>query len=253
MKLTLIQTDIAWNSQHANIARAASLIAGTVETDIIILPEVFNSGFLPANTEECTSHAHETVSWLRTNAKKRGFAICTSIFETEGDKTHNRLYFVKPDGSVVTYDKRHLFIGDEGNYISRGNKRTTCEYKGWRILFLVCYDLRFPVWSRNRDDYDLIIIVANWPEPRRDVWKTLLRARAIENQCYVAGVNRVGTDPNGVSFAGESMVIDPYGRDILALDPFRETTGTAEISLDQLTRFRESFPAWRDRDEFTIL
>ena len=254
MKITLVQSDIAPDSPGANLARTASLIAGIGEkTDLVLLPEVFNSGFLPASAGRYAEYANDSLEWLRETAGRRGHAICSSMFVKETDNIYNRLYFVTPENEMWTYDKRHLFLNEEKEYLAPGKSRSIANWNGWRINLLICYDLRFPVWSRNRGDYDMLIYIANWPEPRREVWKTLLKARAIENQCWVAGVNRVGAEPGGAEYAGESMVVDPYGRPVLTLDPFRECTGTVEISLEQLVRFREKFQVWRDRDDFQII
>jgi predicted amidohydrolase len=253
MNITLIQPETVWNNQEANISKAEAMILKADGTDLILLPETFNSGFLPAETVQCTGSARQTVDWLKGIARRNDAAVCTSIFERVNGSLYNRLFFVTPGGDTHVYDKRHLFIGDEKKRVTPGKKRVVVTFRGWRILLQICYDLRFPVWSRNRDDYDLAVYVANWPEPRADVWKTLLKARAMENQCYVAGVNRVGKDPNGIAFAGESKVIDPYGRDIISLKAFAETQGTADLSLEQLIRFRNDFPVLPDRDEFTLI
>lgn len=252
MKITIVQPDTAWNAVDTNLSRASGLIAATGETDLIVLPETFNTGYMTANADKCADYAANTVKWMRDMSEKKQAAVCASLFEKSGSSIFNRLYFIAPGYPDVTYDKRHLFLGEEKNTVKAGTSRVIVEYAGWRILLQICYDLRFPVWTRNRDDYDLAVFVANWPEARREAWKILLRARAVENQCYVAGVNRTGTDPAGVEYAGESMLIDPYGREILTSGSFRETTGSAQLSMEMLRQYRTSFPVLPDRDEFII-
>ncbi|MFW5978879.1 MAG: nitrilase-related carbon-nitrogen hydrolase, partial [Bacteroidia bacterium] len=166
---------------------------------------------------------------------------------------YNRMISQLPDGEFFTYDKRHLFrMGEENNHYTAGSKRVIFNYKEWRICPLICYDLRFPVWSRNRGDYDLLIYVANWPESRRHVWKTLLVARALENQVYVVGVNRIGKDGQNIPYAGDSMIIDPKGRIISETKPYEENIETRELSLKSLNEFREKFPVGKDADYFEI-
>lgn len=252
MKISLIQFDIVSNNPEANIARLEKLISDLPACDIIILPENFNTGFLPGDTAKAVESAAETVRWMRTLATERGCAVCGGILEGEHNKVYNRLYFITPDGEEQFYNKRHLFLGDEKESISPGSERVVVPFMDWRINLQICYDLRFPVWSRNRDDYDLLIYASNWPEPRRAVWQTLLKARAIENQCYVVGINRIGTDREGILYAGDSVVIDPYGREILSLTPFEETCGTISVDKGMLDSFRQKFPVWADRDDFTI-
>lgn len=253
MKISLIQFDIVSNNPEANLVSIEKMISDLPMCDLIILPESFNTGFLPGDTAKAVESANETLLWMRGIASERGCAVCGGLLEGEGDKVFNRLYFITPDGEKQIYNKRHLFLGDEKECITQGSMRVVVPYKDWRINLQICYDLRFPVWSRNRNDYDLLIYAANWPEPRREVWKTLLKARAIENQCYVAGVNRIGTDREGIRYAGDSVIIDPYGREVLALTPNEETCGTLSLDKDMLESFRKKFPVWLDRDEFTII
>jgi omega-amidase len=253
MRVSLIQFDIVSNNPKANFVRIEKLIRDMPECDLIILPESFNTGFLPGDTAKAVESAQETLGWMRGVASERGSAVCGGLIEGEGGKVFNRLYFITPDGVEQVYNKRHLFLGDEKESITQGSERVVVPFKDWRIHLQICYDLRFPVWSRNRNDYDLLIYAANWPEPRREVWKTLLKARAIENQCFVAGVNRIGTDREGIQYAGDSVIIDPYGREVLALTPHEENCGTLTLDRDMLESFRKKFPVWLDRDEFTII
>ena len=179
-------------------------------------------------------------------------AIAGSLAIEEGGRYYNRFYFVKPDGEVVTYNKRHLFtFGGEDKTFTKGEERVIVSYQGIRFLLQICYDLRFPVWSRNTGDYDVILYVANWPTPRVEAWKALLRARAIENQCYVAGVNRVGNDPS-CEYCGGSAIIDPYGRTMAACEDNQECSVSAEIDMQQLEEFRLRFPVLNDEDQFEL-
>jgi predicted amidohydrolase len=187
---------------------------------------------------------------MKRKSAETGAAIAGSIAVTNDGKYYNRFYFVKPDGSVSQYDKKHLFTyGGEHLRFTAGNERVIVEWKGVRILLEICYDLRFPVWARNRGDYDMILYVASWPTPRVSAWSSLLVARAIENQCYVAGVNRVGNDP-ACEYCGGSVIIDPYGKTIVACHMNEECEATAEIDMDKLQAFREKFPVLNDADEF---
>ena len=254
MKLALIQCDIAWEDKSENLRKIGELI-GTVQqgTDIIILPEMFNTGFSmnPAGLAE--PPLSRTHNWMKNTAAKTGSAICGSYIVAENMQFFNRWVFISPKGESWGYDKRHLFSpGDEDRLFTRGKDRIVFSYRDVRICPAICYDLRFPVWSRNRNDYDLLINSANWPESRREVWITLLKARAIENMCYVAGVNRIGTDGTGIRYCGDSMIAGPRGETIASADKNSEMILYSEISADELNRFREKFPVWRDADNFSI-
>lgn len=252
MKISIIQPDTLWEDRPANLEALSDMISALPETDIIILPETFNTGF--SMNPELLSEAPEsyTFNWMSAMAKLKYAAICGSYIVKDGEDFYNRWIFVSPDNESWHYDKRHLFRMDgEEKLFTPGNKRIVLKFRGIRILPNVCYDLRFPVWSRNRNDYDLIINSANWPAPRRDVWLTLLRARAIENQCYVAGANRVGTDGKGIRYSGDSMLINPKG-EIIEIAGDNETSLTAEISIDELNQFRKKFPVGEDADKFNF-
>lgn len=253
MRLALVQYDIVENNHSENIRKAQGMIDQLPDCDIILLPETFNSGFIPANTAQSINSADESLAWMKHVSHRKASAICATMFVKEQGYIYNSMFFVTPDGEVHTYKKRHLFLGEEKENITAGTSRVIVNYKGWRINLLICYDLRFPVWSRNTGDYDLILYSANWPEPRIEVWKVLLKARAIENMSYVAGVNRVGTDNQGVRFSGESMVVDPYGRTISDLKSDVEAVGMAILDKEKLINFRNKFPAWRDGDNFQII
>jgi predicted amidohydrolase len=254
MKISLIQFDIVSNDPKANLDRIEKLSKGLPVSDLIILPENFNTGFLPGDTAIAVESAPETLQWMKRIASEKGCAVCGGLLAEDSGKVFNRLYFITSDrDELIFYNKRHLFLGDEKESISPGSERVVVPFMNWRINLQICYDLRFPVWSRNRNDYDLLIYAANWPEPRREVWKALLKARAIENQCYVAGVNRIGIDQEGIKYAGESVIIDPYGREVMALTPFEEACGTLSLDMGMLESFRKKFPVWIDRDEFMII
>ena len=251
MRITLLQTDIQWASPEVNAAHAERLMAQSAQSDLYVLPEMWSTGFAtqPAGIAETD---HRSLEWMRQAAQRSRAAISGSIAIRQsaatGDIYLNRHYFVFPDGDVRWYDKRHLFgYGGEDRHYTAGTQRTVVEYKGWRWQLLTCYDLRFPVWSRYRGDYDGIIIVANWPSSRRAAWEVLLRARAIENQCYVVAVNRVGRDAV-CDYSGGSMVIDAKGNVLAACDDNVASTVSIDIDISDLLRFREKFRVLDDRD-----
>ena len=255
MKIAILQTDIVWADVQSNLQRADALIDSRVEpdADILVLPEMFSTGFATQPEGIAEEEGGETLRWMRRTASRRQCAVAGSVVTHSRGSFFNRFYFVEPDGSTSTYDKRHLFtFGGEDRCIKPGNKRTVVNFRGVRIMLQVCYDLRFPVFSRNCGDYDLALYVANWPEARMDVWQTLLRARAIENQCYVAGVNRVGTDDSGC-YSGGSMIVDPYGRIVAQCKDREEDVATAVLRLEAMKSFRQKFPVLDDADFFKVL
>lgn len=252
MKITLIQTDLLWNDPAGNRARFEQKIAEAGSSDLIVLPEMFSTGFCTQPRLAAEPLGGETLPWMKRIAQKTDCALAGSVAVEENGNYFNRFYFVKPDGSVSQYDKRHLFTyGGEHKEFTAGDKRIIVEYKGWRILLQVCYDLRFPVWSRNRNDYDLALYTANWPTPRVDAWSALLQARAIENLCYVAGINRTGTDPN-CSYCGKSALLDFKGQTLADVEPGKEALLSAELDADALRDFRKNFPALQDADRFSL-
>jgi len=254
MKLTLIQPDIIWENKFRNLQRIGEMISSTPDgTDIIILPEMFNTGFSMNPAQLAESPQSVTFDWMHDIAAKFNSGICGSYIVSENKDFYNRWIFVSPDGEVWKYDKRHLFsMSGEESLFTRGEKRVVFNFRGIRICPNVCYDLRFPVWSRNRNDYDLLINSSNWPESRRDVWITLLKARALENQCFVAGVNRIGIDGTGIKYFGDSMIIGPKGKLIAEGIQNEESIVSGEISIDELSDFRKRFPVLDDSDDFTI-
>ena len=248
MKITILQRDIVWADPTRNVQRADEAIDGNPGSDLYVLPEMFSTGFCTQPEGIAEPAENRTVSWMKAKASQTGAAIAGSIAVHEDGRYYNRFHFVTPDGNVTTYDKKHLFtFGGEHNRFTAGSERVIVAYKGFRILLEICYDLRFPVWSRNRGDYDMIIYVASWPTPRVEAWKALLTARAIENQCYVVGVNRVGEDP-GNNYCGGSRVIDPYGKIMAECEDGREMEVTAEVDMEVLEAFRAKFPVLDDAD-----
>jgi predicted amidohydrolase len=255
---TLIQTKLFWQDAVANRKMFEEKINSIRQkTEIIILPEMFSTGFSMQPEKFAETMDGETVAWMKKIAALKKIILTGSLMMKEDEQYFNRLIWMLPNGEYGCYDKRHLFAyGDEHNHYSAGNKRLIASAKGWKINLQVCYDLRFPVWARQRfsDDsfeYDVLIYVANWPERRSLAWKTLLRARAIENQCYVIGVNRIGDDENNIYHAGDSMVIDPMG-EILYQKKDEEDIFTIELNKQHLKDVRNKFPFWKDADRFTI-
>lgn len=254
LRVTLVQSMLHWEDAAANRAMFSEKLAvlkGT--TDLIVLPEMFSTGFSMRSTELAETMSGPTVAWMKEQAKATGAALYGSVIITEGGKYFNRGLFVTSEGQVTAYDKRHLFrFADETSHYSAGQQRVIVEWRGWRILLQVCFDLRFPVFARNRSDYDAILYVANWPEARRYPWSQLLIARAIENQCYVVGENRVGMDGKGIHYTGDSVVIDPRGAVIGQVEPSQEGTATVALDWNALADFREKFPVAKEADDFDL-
>lgn len=265
LSLTTIQTNLFWEDKAANLAMFESKINGIIDkTEVVILPEMFSTGFSmnPKNLAEQMDGP--TVKWMSNIAAKKKIILTGSIIAEDSGNYFNRLIWMLPNGKFGWYDKRHLFaFAGENNFYTAGEKRLIASVKGWKINLQVCYDLRFPVWVRQQaakevdkdantaSEYDLIIYVANWPQRRNHAWKTLLQARAIENQCYVAGVNRVGNDGNGIYHSGDSMIIEPLG-EILYTKADTEDISTIVLQKDKLTEVRSKFPFWKDADDFSI-
>lgn len=256
MKITLVQTDIAWEDKKANLIKYESLLDDLGgQTDIVVLPEMFNTGFSMNSRSLAETMSGDTVKWMEEMVNRGGFALMGSLIVSEGSKYFNRLVFMKPGGNYCTYDKGHLFrMEKENDFFTKGRHRLTERYREWNFSLQVCYDLRFPVWSRNVDNaYDILVYVANWPASRRNVWNTLLRARAIENQCFVAGVNRIGKDGNGLGYCGDTALIDPKGEVVGQTKLNAEDVLTTEISMENLKSFRSRFPVWLDADPFELV
>jgi predicted amidohydrolase len=254
LTVTLVQTALAWHDPAANRAHFSELLRGLEgPTDLVILPEMFATGFTMETRTQAETMAGPTVAWLAATARELGAVVCGSLVIEDEGRVYNRCIWMPPDGRPLHYDKRHLFrMAGEHEHFAAGRERLVTTLRGWRVYPLVCYDLRFPVWSRGADAFDLLIYVANWPAARRSAWRALLPARGVENQCYVAGVNRVGTDGKGIAYAGDSSLHDFLGQPLRELG---EAPGLVTTTLDlaALQRYREKFPAWRDADPFQLL
>ena len=255
LTITIIQSNLHWEDKAANLAMFEKKINGIKEkTEIVLLPEMFSTGFSMNPKTLAETMDGETVAWMKKIAAEKKIILTGSFIAEENGKYFNRLVWMLPDGEFGFYDKRHLFaFAEENKYYSPGNKRLIASVKGWKINLLICYDLRFPVWARQsgESEYDLLIYVANWPERRIHAWKTLSQARAIENQCYVATVNRVGKDGDDIYYSGESMIIDPLG-EILYHKLNEEDVFTFTLQKEKLEEVRNKFPFWRDADNFLI-
>jgi omega-amidase len=260
LKITLIQSDLHWEDVEANLAMFEEKIWQIgATTDVIVLPEMFTTGFTMAAPRLAEHMNMRTTKWMRQMADQTGALILGSFIATIHERFYNRLVWMEPGGNIKTYDKRHLFrMANEHKTYAQGESMLIGTWKGWRICPLICYDLRFPVWSRNRWDasskklnYDLMIYVANWPMIRINTWDTLLRARAIENLSYVVGVNRIGSDGNDIEYNGHSSVISPKGEAIYTNEG-TDASRTVELNAHSLQAFRDRFPAYIDSDEFNI-
>ncbi len=258
LTVTTIQSDLHWEDKSANLRRLEEKIDGiTVHTELVILPEMFSTGFSMRPDILAERMDGPTVGWMRTMAARKKVILTGSVIIEDEGKYFNRLIWMLPNGQYGCYDKRHSFAyAGENEHYSPGHKRLVASVKGWKILLLVCYDLRFPVWSRQAaqdglPEYDLAIYVANWPQRRSLAWKTLLQARAIENQAYVIGVNRVGNDGNNIAHSGDSMIIGPLG-EILYHEADKEDVCTLSLQKDRLETTRQHFPFWKDADHFNI-
>lgn len=265
MKVSIIQTALHWENAEKNIEHFGKLISTISEpTDLIVLPEMFTTGFTMAPEKNAEAHPGKGYAFMKQMAAEKNAVVTGSISVKENGKYYNRLYWVEPNGNTDTYNKRHLFrMAKEDEHYTAGNAKIIKPIKEWSVCPLICYDLRFPVWSRNRFtalgsdkkggwDYDVLIYVANWPEVRNYPWKQLLIARAIENQCYVIGVNRIGKDGNGFEHSGDSMVINPRGEIISNTKPHQESVETIALDKAYINEFRTIFPAGLDADGFDI-
>jgi len=253
LNVTIVQADLAWHNAAGNRQQFTAVIEGLPgPTDLIVLPEMFTTGFSMNAPDLAETMDGDSVTWMRDMAIRSNAAVCGSIIIADHQQYFNRFICASPAGELQCYDKRHLFrLADEQDHYAPGNELLTFDLRGWRICPMVCYDLRFPVWSRNRGLYDLLLYVANWPDRRHHAWATLLRARAIENLSYVAGVNRTGTDGNDIPYAGGSSIIDFLGEDLTNLGD-REGTASADLDLEKLTAFRNRFAFHKDADNFAI-
>lgn len=255
LNIAYIQPDIKWHDIDGNIRQYDDLTSQVADVDIIVFPEMFMTGFTNDTETSAQEMNGQTVCWMTRKAAESNAVIIGSQLISSNGNCFNRMLFAFPDGKVDWYDKHHLFrMGLEDETISPGTENKTVSIKGWRIRPIVCYDLRFPVWTRNiNNDYDLLLCIANWPTSRHNAFETLLKARAIENQCYAIGVNRIGKDGNGIEYAGGSSAIDIYGNCISKLPYDKAGIGIATLSLAKLDAFRDNFPASLDADRFEFL
>jgi omega-amidase len=251
LRFSFVQDHLAWEDKQKNFDHFDQKLAPLKgKTDLIVLPEMFTTGFSMNASQLAETMKGPTVHWMRRQAVKLSSAIMGSCILEESGNYYNRLLFVTPEGNIQYYDKRHLFsFAGEHNYYAAGKEKLLIDYKGWKIMPLICYDLRFPVWSRNTDNYDLLIYVANFPDKRRFAWEQLLTARAIENQVYTIGVNRIGTDGNGIEYSGNSQCLDYSGR-IIADAGTEAAIKTVELSHEAQQSFRRQFAFLPDRDLF---
>ncbi|MEE8494966.1 MAG: amidohydrolase [Xanthomonadales bacterium] len=251
LRTLLVQARIRWKDPAENRAHLQSLVQQPGKTfDLLVLPETFTTGFLGDTDLPQEDMQGPSVAWMKSVAEEFDSAVAGSVVIMEHGQRYNRLLFITPEGAVTYYDKRHLFaFGGEDKRYTPGNSRVVINYRGWRIYLQICYDLRFPAWCRNRDDYDLMLLVANWPAKRVHHWLVLLEARAIENQSWVIGLNRVGKDGNGLDYPGRSVVFDPLGASAADLGG-KECTQLVSLDLEQLKQVRRDFPFQNDADAF---
>ncbi|MGR6087890.1 MAG: amidohydrolase [Arcticibacter sp.] len=255
LRITLVQSTLLWEDPAGNRMLMDELLRPIrkARTDVIVLPEMFTSGFTMNAVRVAETMQGNTVLWMQETAATKNAVVCGSLVIKEKGRFFNRFVWAQPDGQIFHYDKRHLFrmAGEQSTY-SPGKRRSIIDYKGWRICPQICYDLRFPVWSRNRKDYDLLLYVANWPERRRSAWMKLLPARAIENQCYVVAVNRVGSDGKNMIYAGDSAAYDMWGEPLTDIKPYKGSVVTVSLDAKALQTARKSFPVGLDADAFSL-
>jgi predicted amidohydrolase len=259
LRVAMVQSKLHWENPSQNLLHFDALLTTVQAVDLVLLPEMFTTGF--SMNLDAADGDGSTLHWMKKKSREMGFAIAGSVMTKDNGSYYNRFYLVEPDGSFHFYDKRHLFrMAQEDKYYTPGQDRLIIRYLGWRICPMICYDLRFPVWSRNQSTdstnknivYDLLLYVANWPQRRETAWKALLPARAIENYAYCIGVNRVGEDGNNIPYSGYSMAIDPLGSILAETNPGEESILLVTLSLDSLKKFRTQFPSWKDADSFSI-
>ena len=265
LRVTMLQQPLVWEDPLANLKHFTALVNKIKKgsTDVIVLPEMFTTGFSMDAAHLAEEKGGMAMSWMAEVASEKNAAVCGSVMMKEKNKIYNQFVWMYPDLSFTIYNKRHLFrMGREDNVFTPGTESVLIEYKGWKVCPLVCYDLRFPVWSRNRlskisatvaePEYDVLLYVANWPEARRYAWSQLLIARAIENQCYVIGVNRVGKDGNGLVYSGESVALDPLGNSINKPVTSKPAVETVVLVAASLKKLRKAFPVLMDADQFSV-
>jgi len=259
LSIHLVQANLQWENREKNFLHFERFFYEIEAADVVVLPEMFTSGF--SMNISVADENEESLNWMKNMSRKFNFTICGSVMVKQGKELFNRFYWVEPNGIFSTYDKKHLFrMAGENNFFSGGKERLIIDFKGWKICPMVCYDLRFPGWSRNQSlksnetnlVYDILLYVANWPQKRSLAWKTLLAARAIENSCFCIGVNRVGEDGNNIPYSGNSGIIDPTG--IWLGEAMEGKEGIIKINLFKkaLVEFRQQFPSWKDADNLML-
>ncbi|WP_299553547.1 amidohydrolase [Seonamhaeicola sp.] len=254
LKVALVQSDLVWENPKGNRNNFSEKLESISEkVDLVVLPEMFTTGFTMNAGEVAETMQGETVSWMKRMASKLDTAIMGSVVISEDGKFYNRLLFVEASGKLTTYDKKHTFtlVGEEKTYAG-GTERVIISYKGWKICPLICYDLRFPVWARNTEDYDVLIYVANWPKPRVSAWDALLKARAIENMSYCIGVNRVGVDGVKIGYSGHSAAYDVLGNQMTSIRPYEEQIETITLEKRHIQKYRNTLKFLNDRDDFIL-
>ena len=254
LHVAIVQANLLWEDIDGNISQLSDILNSIKgNPHVVVLPEMFTTGFSMNASQLGEEPNGKTYRWMAKTSKDKGFALCGSFIVREGSEFFNRFHFVTPEGNLYTYDKRHLFShANEHTVFSPGEHRLVFEYLGWRIMPQVCYDVRFPVWTRNRGDYDLLINVASFPGKRREIWRTLLKARAIENQCFVAASNRVGEDGLGLYYTGDSMLINAVGEPIAEILPGAEGVVQSIFIKEELEELRKQFPVFSDADKFKL-
>ncbi|MFT5215310.1 MAG: omega-amidase [Glaciecola sp.] len=254
LKIAIIQSDLVWENPEQNRQNFAEKIKKIKEpVDIIVLPEMFTSGFTMNPEHVSETMDGQTIAWMKEIAIRSNAAVCGSLVISENEHYYNRFVFATPEDDIKYYDKRHTFtLAGENKVYKAGSERVIINYKGWKICSLVCYDLRFPVWARNTDDYDVVMYVANWPKPRINAWDALLKARAIENMSYGIGVNRVGFDNNSYEYPGHSAVYDGLGECITSMKPNAEQIAIVTLEKNHLETIRQKLKFLYDRDAFTL-
>lgn len=251
LKIGIVQPDIIWENPNANLEKYSQWLADIEQTDVLILPEMFTTGFSMHPEKLKETMDGPSIKWMQTLAREKDVAVVGSLIIEENNQIYNRALWVFPNGEIQKYDKRHLYtMGQEHLHYSSGTAKTIIEFKGWKFCPQICYDLRFPAFARNLEDYDVVFYMANWPSPRHHVWKNLLVSRAIENQAYCFGVNRTGVDGTGLSYLGDSACVSPKGKAEFMGE--NENVQTFEISYSELHNFRKRFPLLDDRDTFII-
>ena len=253
LQISVIQTNLYWGDINANLSNFDSLLSSINNTDIILLPEMFNTAFCPQLNHLAETMNGKTITWMKEKAISKKCAIVGTLMVNFNGKIYNRLIWVSEDGNIKSYDKTHLFsLAEEEKHLTKGKKRIIINEKGWKFCPLICYDLRFPVFSRNDVNYDVLIYLANWPIKRIDAWNTLLKARSIENQCVTIGVNRIGKDPKGIQFNGHSSAFDIFGKKLFCANEDKEQIHTIILNRKKIQTQKQRINFLKDRDQFSL-